>query len=241
MSVFDDDPRTRRLKADFEAMKRLKEASSIIDFTSTGDPPERYVVTFKGRGVSRKSEEAPVQIQETHRVELQLGIDYPRSQPYLKWSTEIYHPNIAISGAVCLGGYSTNWVPSLTLDNLCNMLWDMLRFANYDVASPYNYRAAQWAKAQTQWELPLDPRPLRDRAGRTQGSNVIKLEITKPAPKPEARPIPPPAPPKPAPAKEEIFFIDGGDAAPQPPPPPRRVVAPPVRQRPPDDGISFVE
>jgi ubiquitin-protein ligase len=263
VGIFDDDPRTRRLKADHEAMKRLKESSTILDFSSTGEPPERYVVTFKGRGTKRKGEDQPVEIQDTHRVEIHLGIDYPRSQPYLKWMTELYHPNIAISGAVCLGGYSTNWVPSLTLDQLCEMLWEMIRFANFDVTSPYNYRAAQWAKSQTQYEFPLDPRSLRDRTLQTQGSNVIKLEFSPPKsaaepPKPVDRPVTPPAPARPAappppaavrpPAAEEIMFIDGSDArpaAPPRPPAPARAVAPPrppaARPKPDDEGISFVE
>jgi ubiquitin-protein ligase len=264
MAIFDDDPRTRRLKADFEAMKRLKDSSTILDFNTTGDPPERYVVTFKGRSVKRKAEDVPVEIIDTHRVEIQLGIDYPRSQPYLKWLTELYHPNIAISGAVCLGGYSTNWVPSLALDQLCEMLWDMLRYSNYDVTSPYNYRAAQWAKSQTQIEFPCDPRPLRDKALQTQGGNVIKLELTKapepakpapaPAPAPAARPQPAPAPrpaappPRPAPRpsaspSDDVIFIDGNDAPPAPAQPVRRPAAPPAPRPSPggDDGISFVE
>lgn len=239
MGIFDDDPRTRRLKADHEAMKRLRDMSTIIDFNATGEPPERYVVTFKGRSVKRKAEEQPVEIIESHRVEIQLGIDYPRSQPYLKWLTELYHPNIAISGAVCLGGYSTNWVPSLTLDQMCEMLWDMLRYSNYDVTSPYNYRAAQWAKGQSEVEFPTDPRPLRDKALQTQGSNVIKIEMTQPpAQKPEAPVARSQPSPRPA-VSDDVLFIDGSETK-NPPPPVRR----PAAAKPPggtDDGISFVE
>jgi hypothetical protein len=43
------------------------------------------------------------------------------------------------------------------------MLWDMVRYANYDVNSPYNREAAHWAKTQKQFGLPLDVRPLRNR------------------------------------------------------------------------------
>jgi hypothetical protein len=42
------------------------------------------------------------------------------------------------------------------------MLWDMARFQNYDIRSPYNREAAQWSANQTLYRFPLDPRPLRD-------------------------------------------------------------------------------
>ena len=56
--------------------------------------------------------------------------------------TPIYHPNISEIGMVCLGGYGTHWVPSVQLDELCVMLWDMLRYHNYDIRSPYNRESA---------------------------------------------------------------------------------------------------
>ena len=83
--------------------------------------------------------------------------------PELTWMSPIFHPNISASGVVCLGGYGTHWVPSLSLDELCEMLWDMIRYRNYDVDSPYNREAALWARTQTQYFLPVDDRPIRDR------------------------------------------------------------------------------
>ena len=63
---------------------------------------------------------------------------------------------------VCLGGYGTHWVPSVQLDELCMMLWDMARYHNYDIRSPYNRDAALWVANQTAILFPTDPRPLRD-------------------------------------------------------------------------------
>ena len=170
--AFFDTPRMRRLKADGDALKLLKENSTIVDFQALGDPAERYMITFKGKGLHRKSEADPVEVAEVHRVEIRLGIDYPRSRPDLQWLTAIYHPNISAVGAVCLGGYSTNWVPSLGLAELCEMLWDMVRYSNYDPKSAYNYAAGRWSETQTQYDFPLDPRNLRDRMTKTVGDNV---------------------------------------------------------------------
>ena len=247
-----DTPRSRRLAADAEAMKALRDQSSILDFQGHGEPPERYLITFRGKGLLRRSEVDPVETSDVHRVEIRLGIDYPRSRPDLQWLTGIYHPNISGVGAVCLGGYSTSWAPSLGLAELVEMLWDMARMANYDPKSAYNYAAGRWCETQTLFDLPIDKRSLRDRVGRTVGSNVIKLEIDKaPAPKktesrapspasspaPALAPMPPPlfvpaAPPAPA---EDVFVID--DASPEPPPP--RPVARP--SRPADDDIMIIE
>jgi hypothetical protein len=63
---------------------------------------------------------------------------------------------------VCLGGYGTNWVPSVQLDELCTMLWDMARYHNYDIRSPYNRDSALWAANQVAIKFPTDSRPLRD-------------------------------------------------------------------------------
>ena len=70
----------------------------------------------------------------------------------------------------------THWAPSVSLDELCLMLWDMIRYQNFDVESPYNREAAAWAKTQSFFFLPIDDRPLRDRlAGMAPPAKEIKL------------------------------------------------------------------
>jgi ubiquitin-protein ligase len=232
---FFDTPRVRRLKADSEALKALKENSTIVDYQSFGDPPERYLVTFKGKGLLRKSEADQVEVAEVHRVEIRLGIDYPRSRPDLQWLTSIYHPNISAVGAVCLGGYSTNWVPSLGLAELCEMLWDMVRYSNYDPKSAYNYAAGRWCETQTQFDFPLDPRNLRDRMTKTVGDNVIRFSDPAAA---KASPALKEAPPIVKPPEEDILIIDD-DTPPRPPAAPQ--FRPQPRPRPADDDVLIIE
>jgi ubiquitin-protein ligase len=167
-------PHLRRLRNDLAALERLRSESSVFRFSTQGDPPHVYQICFKGKGLWRDRNK--VRITETHRVEIKLGASYPRSMPEIRWITPIYHPNISEIGMVCLGGYGTHWVPSVQLDELCNMLWDMARYHNYDIRSPYNRDAALWVACQTTFLFPIDPRPLRD----------LRAALGRAAPHPEA-------------------------------------------------------
>lgn len=153
-------PRVRRLVADHESVRQLVQQSTILDMSCSGAPASTYLFRYNGRGLAMDSN-GNLQEQWVHEVRVNLGANYPRVMPELHWLTPIFHPNISANGLVCLGGYSTHWVPSLRLDDLCLMLWDMIRYRNFDISSPYNRMAAEWAKAQRHFILPLDPRPLR--------------------------------------------------------------------------------
>lgn len=155
-------PRDRRLEADLQSLKQLREASTIFDFSASGSPPHSYRLYFKGNGAMLNSS-GQVSPALHHEVIVELGAAYPRLVPNLAWQTPIFHPNISHNGVVCLGGYGTHWVPSLTLGEMCIMLWDMIRFANFDTESPYNREAAMWARTQHPNIFPLDSRPLKDR------------------------------------------------------------------------------
>jgi len=226
-----ESPQMRRLKHDFAAMEALRDESNILRFRTTGLPAQRYLVEFHGRSLTR--ERGKVVPLDRHEVEIKLGVSYPRTMPELRWITPIYHPNISEIGLVCLGGYGTHWVPSLHLDDLCVMLWDMARYHNYDIRSPYNREAALWAANQTTYAFPTDARPLRDKRaalGRVEGEPLA----AKPSPAP--RPEPPPAEPKenPRPPMQDILVLDMEVdlRRPTPPPPPRR---------PPQDEVIFID
>jgi ubiquitin-protein ligase len=164
-----ESPRLRRLRNDLAALERLRDESSVLRFRASGKPAQHYVIEFKGKSLARFR--GKVSVSDRHEVEIKLGASYPRTMPEIRWMTPIYHPNISEIGMVCLGGYGTHWVPSLNLDELVGMLWDMARYHNYDVRSPYNRDAALWVANQTTFGFPLDGRPLRDlraRLGRVE-------------------------------------------------------------------------
>lgn len=156
-----ESPQARRFRNDLAAMERLQAESSVLRFRALGTPAQRYLIQLHGHGLTR--EKGRIGVREFHEVEVKLGASYPRTGPELRWLTPIYHPNISEIGLVCLGAYGTHWVPSLHLDELCVMLWDMCRYHNYDIRSPYNRDAALWVASQAAFAFPLDLRPLRDR------------------------------------------------------------------------------
>jgi ubiquitin-protein ligase len=156
-------PRIRRLHSDRKALEQLQLDSSIFRFEATGDPADFYRLRFYGKGLARHAVDQPVVQQDLHEIHMRLGANYPRVMPELSWKTPVFHPNISASGFVCLGGYGTHWTPGVKLDELCIMLWDMIRYENYDIASPYNREAAAWVNDYVARQMPLDNRPLRDR------------------------------------------------------------------------------
>lgn len=209
-----ESPRTRRLRTDRAALEKLHADSSILDFTPLGDPAEAFVIRFHGRGAWRPAGSNRIVTRELHEVSIKLGASYPRMMPELQWKSPIFHPNISAGGVVCLGGYGTHWVPSLNLDELCVMLWDMIRYANYDVESPYNREAALWARTQTEYRFPMDLRPLRDKLASGLTDPPIRLDENVPPPSRPlmAEPHGPLLPASQRPARAaEVVFIDSSE------------------------------
>lgn len=169
-------PRDRRLNSDFQSVIQLQEESSIFSFHATGNPPQKYRLIFKGAGFQR-DRAGIITVSQHHEVLVELGAAYPRMVPNLAWQTPIFHPNISNNGVVCLGGYGTHWVPSLTLSEMCTMLWDMIRYKNFDTESPYNREAALWAKVQTDFNFPIDKRSIRDKISGEKNSTPSQPEV----------------------------------------------------------------
>lgn len=168
--------RLDRLRADFEALTALRAASSILDFETTPDQPERYTVTFRGKGVSRESSpRAEVDFVEQHRVDIRLPYSYPERPPDIRWLTPILHPNVSFSGFIDLADVGLPWNPDLGLDAVCERLWDLARLAYVNPEKSTNYAAKNWYEKECQLSLPVDNRPLRDKAA-PASSNVIRYQ-----------------------------------------------------------------
>lgn len=230
--------RFERLRTDLDALRRLREQSTIFDFQVTDEspgPPEQYLLTFRGKGATRKDPKSPVVIAEFHQVEITMGQYYPTLEPTIQWKTPFFHPNVTDKGEVFFGAWGQDWVSGLGLDALCERLWDMTRFAIFDTTRPLNFDAADWTRSQGYYKFPLDSRPLRDKPSTSaaEPSNVIIFEDSQPPARViPARPFPTPTATRvnvPVHHEEGIEFLGDESETPTPAPQP----APPVISTPP--------
>jgi ubiquitin-protein ligase len=168
--------RRQRLESDLQSLNELKEASTIFDFESSGEPPDTYVLVFRGRGIRRdRTAENGVADVDEHRCELRLPHGYPDKPPTLRWNTPTYHPNVTYSGFVALRDLGLPWEKDLGLDAVCERLWDVARFAHIDLENAANFNAKNWITDECTAELPTDDRPLRDTKA-SAGGNVIRYQ-----------------------------------------------------------------
>jgi hypothetical protein len=213
--------RDERLEAELDSLRALAKESDIFAFEAHGEPPERYTLIFRGRGVARaRNAESEVQFVELHKIELRLPLAYPDQPPDLRWVTALFHPNLSFSGFIDLKDIGLSWEPDLGLDILCERLWDVARCAYLNLDHSTNYAAWSWFSGQQRLGLPVDLRPLRRTAGlsRTRGWDDRRWSV---------RPV------RPLGAPNEVLFI--GEETPIPEP----WLA--LRQHPPDRDVLYIE
>jgi len=148
-------PRTRRLMLDEETLQGLLQGWPLIQITGkAGIPPEIYRFTYNLRGlyVSRSGE---ILERESHVLEVNLTLGYPRRAPQCRMLTPVFHPNFDDS-MVCIGDF---WAASEGLDQLIIRIGRMITYQEYNTRSPLNGLAAKWA-AQNSHLLPIDARPV---------------------------------------------------------------------------------
>lgn len=167
-----DNLRQERLVADLQALEHLRNISPLFDFECSGEPADRYAITFSGKGLQRNAVTGQVEFIERHECDVRLGLSYPERGPDIRWMTPLYHPNISFGGFIRLRDVGMVWSDDLTLDVVCERLWDVARFAYYDLEHATNYSAKRWLEEQSTHNLPVDPRPLREIAAPAR-SNVV--------------------------------------------------------------------
>ena len=115
-------------------------------------PPEhyRFVYSLKGLYVDAAGE---ILERDSHVLEVNLSLDYPRRAPQCRMLTPVFHPNFDDS-TVCIGDF---WAASEGLDDLVIRIGRMIAYQEYNTRSPLNGLAAKWA-AEHLSELPIDSR-----------------------------------------------------------------------------------
>ena len=188
--TLDQSPRMRRLRADHQRMQDLAAQSDLIEFTAEpprkGLPPERYIVTYKCKGIIGVDKVGNPKMGNTHQVEIYLHNQYPQRWPGMKWLTPVWHPNINHhNGSVCVD--AAWWTASRSLDRLVLMIGEMVQYKNYHddptkPPFPWDPEAARWSREYRQRNpeaFPVDTRELLR-------PERIKL-VKEPAKKPKIR------------------------------------------------------
>ena len=147
-------PRLRRLRKDYELIQQVDARSDLIKVDAKsaglGMPPDRYIITYKCKGIIGVDRRGNPKIGERHQVEIYLHSQYPQRWPGMKWLTPIWHPNINhANGSVCID--AAWWSASRSLDRLVIMLGEMVQFKNFHddptkAPFPWDMDAARWCR-----------------------------------------------------------------------------------------------
>jgi ubiquitin-protein ligase len=164
-------PRLRRLAADYQLILELVAQSDLIQVQTRdnrpGIPPEKYIVTYRCKSIIDVDRSGKPKIGDFHQVEIYLHSQYPQRWPGMKWLTPIWHPNINhLNGTVCID--AAWWAASRSLDRLVVMLGEMLQYKNFHddptkPPFPWDPEAARWCRSyrlKNPGVFPLDRREL---------------------------------------------------------------------------------
>jgi hypothetical protein len=140
---------------DEETLQALLRDWPLIQITGkAGIPPEIYRFTYNLRGLY-VSGSGEILERDTHVLEVNLSLGYPKRAPQCRMLTPVFHPNFDDS-MVCIGDF---WAASEGLDDLIIRIGRMITYQEYNTKSPLNGLAAKWA-AQNSHLLPIDSRPV---------------------------------------------------------------------------------
>ncbi|HEY6802065.1 MAG TPA: FHA domain-containing protein [Pyrinomonadaceae bacterium] len=185
--------RYARLAIEYTKLMNLAARSNFIEIqpveVQPGWPPEKYIITYRCRGIASINKDATPLFSDFHQVSMYMGSDYPLKEPYLKWLTPIWHPNIdhLEPHHVCTNNVQ-NWFAAKPLAELVLAMGEMVQYKHYHAkwVSPFplDRAAAEWVLdvAEPRGLLgpgrPLDERPLlkpqriRNQSPRTNGNEA---------------------------------------------------------------------
>jgi ubiquitin-protein ligase len=176
--------------ADEQALEqRLHNWPRIRITGKAGMPPEIYRFTYNIRGLYVAGS-GEILERDTHVLEVNLSLGYPRRAPQCRMLTPVFHPNFDDS-MVCIGDF---WAASEGLDDLIIRIGRMIAYQEYNTKSPLNGLAAKWAAQNTNL-LPVDARTIAPPDGHSPPTETTVSEVVTTA-------LPTPPLPEPAPAPD---------------------------------------
>ncbi|MCI0490407.1 MAG: DUF4190 domain-containing protein [Blastocatellia bacterium] len=173
--------RLRRLQVEYEQVKRLfAEHAQIHILETIGDPPERYIIEYRIKGLVEERDE--IRYRDVHRAEIILGRDYPKELPRCKMLTPVFHPNIDYM-TICTQDFGS---AAESVSQLIVRICEMIAYQAYNTKSPRNGDAARWTEEHID-QLPLEKIDLMPQGMTAQLTQGIALELSS---RTEALPAP---------------------------------------------------
>ena len=147
-------PRENRLLSDYQKVRQAVADSggTLKLLEAAGSPPTRYVLEYACPGLVKDGNGQPC-IAHKHRVEINLGANYPISQPVARMLTPTFNPHVFMTNNICLG---KQWAATETLDTLILRIGAILQLDPkiIDFNSLANKEAGNWARNNPR-QLPL--------------------------------------------------------------------------------------
>jgi ubiquitin-protein ligase len=133
-------PRLTRLENDYNLLRSKFDGHPNIRVEALGPvPPEHYRVTYDVDSLRIDQSNRPVVVKTTV-VDIDLPSGYPREKPHAVAHGTVFHPNFG--QYVCIADF---WSPAQSLADIVLEIGEMLQWQKYNVQSPLNAIAADWA------------------------------------------------------------------------------------------------
>lgn len=151
-------PRLRRLENDYRDLRLEFDADPHLVIRAVPPlPPEQYVITYSVPSLARTADNRLFATSQTI-VTITLPHGYPREKPQAVTEDPVFHPNFG--AYICIADF---WAPGQSLSDIVRSIGDMLQFKKYNIRSPLNAVAAEWANTNAH-ALPIGTISLGARA-----------------------------------------------------------------------------
>lgn len=121
-------------------------------------PPQKYLIRYSCTGLLEPEGDEEPKTSDRHAMMVVFGYDFPAKAPIIIWYTPIWHPNFS-RPYVCTQGRP--FAAGVPLARIVLMIGEMIQYRNYNLESPLNDAAKQWAE-QNKHLFPVDNRDLVD-------------------------------------------------------------------------------
>lgn len=148
----------KRLQKEYEEIKeRFAKTKHVKVIPNHKNPPDEYVVVYDVVGVGKDKKGQMMEVKE-HIVSIYLPHNFLEIGPSTTFKTPHFHPNIyPNSSKFC--AFAGAYRAGESLSDFIFRLGEVIQYKNYNLHSPANKEATQWAKFNDRL-FPLDKKDL---------------------------------------------------------------------------------